>query len=149
MAIHNTTSNVTTHTGLVLSVGERNGYDDSDFYAVVWDEAAGKPVDVTYASTRYWSRDTSAFIDATPEVRAKADAWYAEAARVAAVAAAEREAKRVCRGRLVQVVKGRKVPVGLVGEVIWMGDGQWGTRVGIKDTAGDVHWTALTNVAVV
>ena len=27
--------------GAVLSTGEVNGYDDSDFYAVVWDEASG------------------------------------------------------------------------------------------------------------
>jgi hypothetical protein len=33
---------VETHQGLVLSMREMNGYDDSDFYALVWDEAQGK-----------------------------------------------------------------------------------------------------------
>src|SRR5215510_5788359 len=46
---------VTTHEGLVLELREMNGYDDSDFYAVVWNDAKGEPERVEYASTRGWT----------------------------------------------------------------------------------------------
>lgn len=60
-------------------------------------------------------------------------------------------------GKTVRVYKGRKVPVGTIGEVFWVGwhcrspyGDPWGiyttTRVGIKDWRGDVYWTALDNV---
>lgn len=138
----------TTHVGLVLSTGEHNWHDDSDFYAIVWDNATGSPVEVTYASTRGWTYANGARVDATPEIQAKADAWYAarRAERLAAEIAQEASTPR--KGKTLQVVKGRKVPVGTTGECIWVGDGQWGTRVGIQDTAGNVHWTAVTNVVV-
>ena len=60
----------------------------------------------------------------------------------------------------VKVIKGRKVPLGTEGECFWMcsydnskyGD-PWGiytsVRIGIKDDAGNVHWTALDNVTVI
>jgi len=63
-------------------------------------------------------------------------------------------------GKTVKVVKGRKVPKGTVGECFWMGctdyskyGDPWGiythVRVGIRDTDGNVHWTALDNVELV
>ncbi len=52
------------------------------------------------------------------------------------------------KGDTVVVVKGRKVPKGTTGVVIWQGIGQYGTRVGVKDAAGVVHWTASSNVDV-
>lgn len=62
---------------------------------------------------------------------------------------AEEEAKAAClaptRGARVRVVKGRKVPKGTEGVVIWEGVGEYGTRIGIKDDAGTVHWTAASN----
>lgn len=51
-------------------------------------------------------------------------------------------------GDKVRVVKGRKVPVGTTGKVFWVGDSQYGERVGIKDGDGETHWTALANVVV-
>jgi hypothetical protein len=70
---------------------------------------------------------------------------------------AAREARTVRKGKTVKVVKGRKVPRGTVGKVIWVGDGRWGKRVGLatsdlRDDRGwhvDVEWTALSNVEVV
>lgn len=62
--------------------------------------------------------------------------------------------------KTVKVVKGRKVPIGTVGECFWMcsydnskyGD-PWGiyttVRIGIKDDDGNVYWTSLNNVEVV
>ena len=57
----------------------------------------------------------------------------------------------------VKVVKGRKVPIGTMGECFWMGSydhskygDPWGiytsVRIGIKDSDGNVFWTSLENV---
>jgi hypothetical protein len=56
------------------------------------------------------------------------------------------------KGSTLKVVRGRKVPVGTVGVCIWNGEGKkaaWGRRVGIKDSDGEVHWTAEKNCEVV
>jgi len=52
----------------------------------------------------------------------------------------------ITKGMTVTVVRGKKVPVGTTGEVIWTGIGQYGPRLGVKDAAGTVHWTAASNV---
>lgn len=57
---------LTTHTGRVLSLRERNGYHDSDFLATVWTDDG--PKEIEYASTRGWTYFNGAEIDATPEV---------------------------------------------------------------------------------
>lgn len=111
------------HEGLVLSTGEHNYYDDSDFYAVVWDEEAGEPKEVGYATTR-GACYGYATCDASPEVREKHAAWVAaqRQARQEAAEAAEAATPRV--GKTVTVVKGRNVPVGTVAEVVWYGEGR-------------------------
>jgi hypothetical protein len=53
------------------------------------------------------------------------------------------------RGCKVRVVKGRKVPIGTTGTAFWFGPSKFGQRVGIKDAADVVYWTALDNVVVV
>ena len=82
---------------------------------------------------------------------------------------AGRENLNICRrideverfyGKQIKVVKGRKVPIGTIGECFWMGScdyskygDQWGiyttVRVGLKTPDGQVYWTALNNVEVV
>jgi hypothetical protein len=47
------------------------------------------------------------------------------------------------------VVKGRKVPPGTQGICFWVGETQYGKRVGLKDADGVTHWTAAANVAAV
>jgi hypothetical protein len=135
--------------GCVVELRERNGYDDSDFLATYWNAREGKFVEECYASTRGWSYPSGASVDATPEVKelwkAKKDADY-ERARLEWEA---QEARRVSKGKPVRVVSGRKVVPGTVGECIWVGDGAYGKRVGIRDAAGKVHWTAVSNVEVV
>lgn len=64
-------------------------------------------------------------------------------------AAPATDAREVAKGDTVEVYKGRKVPVGTVGKVFWMGAGKWGWRVGLNDETGTTHWTALGNVRVV
>lgn len=58
----------------------------------------------------------------------------------------EDRTKNLAKGTEVKVVKGRKVPIGTVGTVIWMGVGKFGPRVGVKDAAGVTHWTQRVNV---
>lgn len=135
----------------------------SDVYATVgyvriWDAELGAP-----RSIRLWTEGFEyggnmnvVTIDATPEVRAAFEAYKAEqkalkraeeAARYAAIEAAR--AKEPRRGRTIKVVKGRKVPKGTTGVCIWIGEGDWGTRVGLKTEDGTVYWTAASNVEAV
>jgi len=107
--------------GCVFDLRERNGYHDSDFYAVVWDEGEQCIKNYEYDTTRYagggWAN-----VDATEEVRRKADEWLVNWAYRNNKLADERQAKAVERGKLVRVVAGRKVPTGTEGKVFWMQD---------------------------
>lgn len=134
------------YAGCVLCDREENGYDDSDFYAVVWSEAKQKLIRVDYASTRYGGGGYAS-VDATPEVIEKARAWIAEWVVAAARRQAEREAEHVKIGRVVKVVKGRKVPIGVTGVVKYICDGQWGERL-LLDTKDGEAWVSMSNVAV-
>lgn len=54
------------------------------------------------------------------------------------------------KGKRVRVVRGRKVPRGTEGVVIWLGVDDWGkARLGLKDADGNAHWTAASNVEVI
>lgn len=108
-----------TYQGAVLAKRERNYRDDSDFYAVVWDEAEQRVKEVDYASTRGWTYTNGAKEDATPEVLAKARAYETAAALAAAQARARRAAAAPAKGKRVRVTGGRKVPVGTEGTVFW------------------------------
>ena len=55
----------------------------------------------------------------------------------------------VSKGDKAIVARGVKVPRGTTGTVIWTGETKFGWRVGIKDAAGTVHWTAMGNVDAV
>jgi hypothetical protein len=95
--------------------------------------------------------------DATDEVKALYKAHVAKMAQQArdlkaqkdaedALYRAKMEAAKIEKGDYVTVYKGRKVPKGTIGQVFWIGDTQYGTRIGLTDAAGDTWWTALTNV---
>lgn len=55
--------------GKVVHLYERNGYDDSDFYAVCFID--GREYVEQYASTRYWSGPCTATLDAPQELVAQ------------------------------------------------------------------------------
>lgn len=141
----------TTHIGVVLDTGEINGRDDSDFYAVVWDDEAGCTKRVTYASTRGWTYPNSASVDATPEVLAKYDAWCEKRRLEYITAQSKKEAYTPSRGKRIRVVKGRKVEHGVEGEVFWVGPCKWNrnaSRVGVQLTNGDKVFIDAANVVV-
>jgi len=94
-------------------------------------------------------------MDATPDVIEKANNYYREIARRNWEHNNEKRAKTPDKGKMGRVYKGRKVPVGTTGEIIWYGHGKsYGyrnntMRVGIKDATDKVHWTDVDNVEVV
>jgi|SRR5580698_1161983 hypothetical protein len=138
-----------THIGFCIKEREANGYDDSDFYMTVWNPETHKPEEIEFASTRGWSYPCLAsHVDATPEVMAEYRAYMLEREREAREARAAAEAAKPGRGKVLTVVRGRKVPRGTTGVCIWVGNGRFGERVGIKDAEGTVHWTASANVDV-
>jgi hypothetical protein len=120
--------------GRVLATGEHNWHDDSDFYAVCWDDEKGI-VHKEYDTTRF-AGGGRANIDATDEVKEKAgdhlEAWYYDLLKEDAKAAA----KRVEKDKKVKVVRGRKVPKGTEGLVIWAGERHYGgvTRKNMNGT---------------
>lgn len=61
--------------GCVLSTYEHNGYEDSDFYAICWDDKKQAVVEVEYDTTRCGAGG-KAEIDATDEVLRKAYRYY-------------------------------------------------------------------------
>ena len=118
---------VETWAGCVLQLGEHNHYDDSDFYAIVWDAAEGKPREVEYATTRGWTYWNNASVDATSEVLAAYAAYKAKRAAEARERREAWEAVQPYAGRTVKVIKtcrskGVKIPVGTVAEVKWYGE---------------------------
>jgi uncharacterized small protein (DUF1192 family) len=56
----------------------------------------------------------------------------------------------IAKGVTVRVVRGKKVPVGTTGIVVWSGPGHYGPRVGIKPAGGgEALFTDAKNVEVV
>lgn len=150
------------YVGCVLSTGSRvirvmSDVWSDEHYAVVWTGTDTKSVTLSVAE---FGTSAHATVDATPEVVAAYEVWKAEQDRLSQEAAErayqaqrEEEAREAClsfdKGDRVKVFKGRKVAKGTTGVVIWKGHGDWGLRVGIKDDAGTVHWTARDNVCKV
>lgn len=128
VAAHVAACHAESHVGKVLKLRELNGYDDSDFYALVWDEEQQQTREITYATTRGWTYHNHAGIDATREVIEKAVAHRA----AVYLADWEREhGKRVEKGMTARVtVKGET----LTGTVAWVGQSKaftaWEARYG-------------------
>ena len=110
-----------TYVGRVLETYEENGYNDSDFYAVVWDDETNCLRHKLYATTRFYSNGYGAKIDATPEIVAKATAERKSRFLQSEVEKDEEKAKTIAKGKKVEVVSGRKNR-GAIGEVFWVGN---------------------------
>jgi|SaaInlV_165m_DNA_1040744.scaffolds.fasta_scaffold19760_2 hypothetical protein len=110
-----------TFVGKVLETYEENGYHDSDFYAVVWDDETDSLIHKQFSTTRFYSNGYGAKIDATEEVIAKATAERTKRFLNSAIEADEEKAKTIAKGKKVEVVSGRKNR-GAIGEVFWIGN---------------------------
>ena len=109
------------YVGRVLETYEENGYNDSDFYAVVWDDETESIIHKQYATTRFYSNGYGAKIDATPEVIEKATAERKARFLKSAIEKDEETAKTVAKGKMVEINRGRKNR-GIIGEVFWVGN---------------------------
>lgn len=129
-AAHRAASHVETFAGLVLRLRERNMSDDSDFYALVWDEEAQRTREIEYRTTRGWTYHNGADIDATHDVIAQAVAYETE---VRFAEAQRRHAETPRKGYAARgVVKGEAVE----GVIAWVGKdqprGNWDARYGTR-----------------
>lgn len=108
--------------GCVINWYERNGYNDSDWYAVVWDEQSQSVIEINYDTTRAGGGGRCE-IDATDEVLRKVYRFYANQGRTHFDNVTNiRQAKEVTKGTLVRVIKGRKIPQGSSGVCFWVGE---------------------------
>lgn len=140
-------------------------------YALVLDNDSGEFKSVFLYSDYRGSSDDKreATVDATEQVQALYEAHTAMVEAKKAMERAEarradalREVRTPGRGKTLKVVRGRKVPVGTVGECTWYGEGRSYSpfrssyrnsapgpmRVGIK-VNGEVVYTDARNVEVV
>lgn len=139
--------------GRVLCTRERNGYHDSDFYAVVYDDKADKLRMVTYGTTRCYSTG-HASTDATEEVRERAAAANFRSIYKRALRKFRKQYLSMARtpeiNKRVEVVRGRKVPVGTVGFSSSVFRGSYNDSVHIDCDDGTRHWFVnIANVRVV
>ena len=110
-----------TYVGRVLETYEENGYNDSDFYAIVWDDETNSLIHKQFATTRFYSNGYGAKIDATPEIIEKATAERKARFLKSAIEADEEKAKSIAKGKMVEINRGRKNR-GIIGEVFWVGN---------------------------
>lgn len=144
------------HTGAVLGTFERNGYDDSDFLAIVW--TGEKLTAIEYASTRSWTCHNKAVVDASEDTIRAATEWYRAQWREATINNARADAAKPTKGRIVRSLTTRGKNVGVSGTVKWIGDdgyarvysGPVPQRVGIKvDGEQKLRYLPLDRVEVV
>ena len=128
---------VTTHVGRVLEVYRADYRAMSDVYTiatfatVINDDMSTTRV-VVNANFECDTSEGHAEVDAAPELRVAVEA-KAELARIIAQderrqAIEAEEKKRPVKGKVMRVVRGRKVAKGTVGKVFWVRDG----RVGLE-----------------
>lgn len=105
--------------GKVVAFREDNGYDDSDFFALVETEVGSFEWIMT-GSTRFGG-GWVATPNATEEVKARYAEWYAAKKAVVDAAQAAYDKKFVGVGSEVKVVGGKKYK-GKSGTVVWFGE---------------------------
>jgi hypothetical protein len=141
----------TSYVGRVISLRERNGYDDSDFYATVWDDTTDSPKEIEYASTRGWTYPNGATIDAPEEIQAKYAAWKRQKAIEATLAADKEKARKVEPNKACKVVRGRKIKVGLLVNVLNVIPSKFQRHeyaAKIQLPTGEMLWTNVSNLEV-
>jgi hypothetical protein len=139
---------VLTYDGAVLDTYEVNGYDDSDFVAIVWDAEAGRLRHVQYATTRGWTYHNGAKVDAKPEIIDAALAWFRPQWERYNLARLDEEAREVKPGRKVRSTTTRGKNKGVEGTAGLIVDGAYGVRVKV-DTGTEQRWLSLDRVEVI
>lgn len=104
-----------TFVGCVLDTYEMNGYDDSDWYAIVWDESTQSVHTVNYDTTRGYMGG-SAVVDATPENIEKARMFATDVLTKNKI----NDHKIVGAGKTVKSLTVRGKAKGITGTVLWL-----------------------------
>lgn len=114
--------------GLVLREYECNGYNDSDFYAVIWDEEKQAPKHIMWATTRGWTYACGCVVDATPEVREKYESWVGR--RNGAWAEYyKQQAKYIpVKGKTIRSTTVKGKAKGKQGLITWVGQSPYGEQ---------------------
>jgi len=151
-----TTTNTTiaaalTNRTVVAIESQYLGDGDSSYYAVVIGENdyehVGLGWDSRGASVNATASEVAAY---AAYMAALHEEWYAKRLAREAQIEAENAAQRIVRGKLVLVARGRKVAKGTIGVVAWVGDSDWGTRVGLAIPGVDgLTYTAIGNLDVI
>ena len=137
--------------GMVVAMGEFNGYDDSDFYAIYFN--GEEFVKVDYATTRAGcGKAWGTKIDASDEL---INAYYRIKKLRNEIRDSLNFAKRlreniynVSPGKTCKVVKGRKIPKGEVVVVEMIRKDYYG-NFNAKTNYSDGVWTNINNLEVV
>jgi len=153
---------VTFGLGLTLGTGsEYLGDGDSVWFARIWNpiKKQEEQIGFGYCNGAGDPRE-QVIVDPLDAVKLEHAAWVAEQNRKRDELRkkheeedrkyrAEVEARTPNRGKTVKVVRGRKVPKGLIGKVFWYGQTRYGYRVGIEVADGVRLFTADSNVEVI
>jgi len=113
------------YVGAVLDKYEENGLEDSDFHAAVWDDETQRVTTVCYASTRSWTYHNHAEVDMTPDVEAKALAWYRAQHERFVLNSTRRDAATPQIGDRVRSLTKTGKNKGAEGVVEWIGQDQY------------------------
>ena len=135
--------------GCVLDWYEHNGYDDSDWYAICWNEEK-QTIDKVLFDTTRCACSGRAEIDATPEVLRKVYHYWKTLGKSLFDGRTNRmQAMKIHVGDTVRVIAGRKFKKGSVGKVFWCGtcrnpySGCTEERIGIESMATASSSTSL------
>lgn len=140
------------YAGLVVSEREENGYNDSDWYATVYNPETDAFFEVQTGTTRHpWYG--GCVIDASDEIEQKWNDLVQKQARERESAYYLAKRMKVGEGKTVQFVKGRKIPIGTKGLVTWVGIDKYDPRreklrVGVKLENGESVYTTEGNLKV-
>lgn len=122
--------------GAVLATYERNGYHDSDFFAVAWNQESQAVIGFEYGTTRF-GNGGYADVDATPEVIELAKQYKSLVQTKHENELQALRNKLMATGITVQVKLSRgknKHLNGALGTVFWVGNGyaKHSIRVGVE-----------------
>lgn len=130
--------------GLVVAEREENGYDDSDFYATLYNPMTDEFEEHWVATTRGWTYLNGSRIDAHPDLID----LYHERRRLAAK---EFAARRLEKGKTVRIDRGKKF-LGELGKVFWYGPdkfNRYAFRAGVELLNGTKLFTDAYNLTVI
>ena len=133
--------------GLVLQTYEKNGYEDSDFFAIVWDEEKQGLYHVEYDTTRCGGNGT-AEVDATADVIRKARKYVAKIQFKKISNELAQEALTPDKGKMVRIERGRKYK-GREGVIFWVGVNKFSSRynpkynIGVRTNEGETFFCPI------